>query len=122
MTAVLLVLGLWLLFGGTHVLLATAPIRARLVARWGERRFVAAYSALAMLLFIALVAGYSTVRTEGPPGLALGASPWTRWPLVAVLVAGLALMSAAVAPSAYVDSTYAVLGGRARPPRGLERI
>src|SRR3989442_1163101 len=38
---------LWLLFGGTHIGLATGPVRAALVARLDERGFTVLFSAVA---------------------------------------------------------------------------
>ena len=53
-------------FTGGHFLLSHPPVRARLVARFGERGFTAAYSVL-MILFLAwLVAAY-----RAAPSLAL---------------------------------------------------
>ena len=53
MQPALLVLAAWILFGGTHLLLASEPFRGRLVARFGERGFVHVFSA------VAAVASYS---------------------------------------------------------------
>ena len=59
---------LWLVFAGTHVGLATRPVRTRLVARLGEWGFVAAFSAVASIAFAALVHVYAIHRFEGPGG------------------------------------------------------
>jgi hypothetical protein len=67
---------LWLVFGGTHVGLATRAVRARLVARLGENGFIALYSTVAAASFIALVGTYAVVRDGGAPGL--GATGWLR--------------------------------------------
>jgi hypothetical protein len=44
---------LWLVFGGTHVGLATRTVRGRLVARLGENGFTALYSVVAVASFVA---------------------------------------------------------------------
>ena len=46
---------LWLLFGGTHVVLTLRPIRQRLVGGLGEVGFIVVYSLIAILTFAALV-------------------------------------------------------------------
>src|SRR4051812_32433088 len=92
MEQVIIVALLALLFDGTHVVLTTARIRAALVARLGELRFAMLYSALASVLWAALVAYYAAHRFDGPPGLALG-STFVRVPLVAIVVAGMMLLA-----------------------------
>ena len=47
MEPALVVAVLWMLFGGTHIGLATRRVRAALVARLGEGGFTALFSAVA---------------------------------------------------------------------------
>jgi uncharacterized membrane protein len=109
----------WLLFGGTHVGLATRHVRTRLVARLGEGGFVALYSLIAAVSFTALVGTYAALRDEGAPGLGLG--PLFRPVLIAVIATGIALSVAGIVP--YPSSSYALFRTTSRPePRGLERI
>jgi uncharacterized membrane protein len=114
--------GLWLLFGGSHVALATRGVRNGLVRRFGERGFGAAFVVVASLLFTALVVGYAGVRFSGPPGIALATVSWLRAPLFAAIVLGFMLMAGALAPSGYLETPVAVLGEGVRPAFGLERI
>ena len=69
------VLLLWILFGGTHVLGSTVPVRAWLVARLGLPGFKGLYSLVAFATFIPLVVVYGRAVHEGPafwePSLAL---------------------------------------------------
>ena len=67
----LAVLLAWALFSGTHLALSTDPIRARLVARFGERGFVNLFSAVAALAFTVLCATGAAFHAQGPPGPAL---------------------------------------------------
>jgi uncharacterized membrane protein len=122
MSDVLLVASLWLLFGGSHVALATRRVREALASRFGERAFTTGYVLVASSTFAALVAGYSSVRFSEPPGIAMAAVAWARAPLFAAAATGIVFMVAALAPSAYWESPAAILQGGVRQPRGLERI
>ena len=42
---------LWLVFGGTHVGLATRPVRGALVARLGDKGFGVLFSAVSVVSF-----------------------------------------------------------------------
>jgi uncharacterized membrane protein len=122
MQPVALVLGLWLLFGVSHVGLATPRLRESVVARLGERGFTWMYVLIASVLFALLVAGYAVVRVSGPAGFALADSPRARTPLLGASLAGFALMAGALAPSGYWNSPAAILTDGVRPAYGLERI
>ena len=60
------VIVLLLLLASSHMLLSSPRIRPRLVARLGERRFLAAYSIVALLFFVPLFHHYFTHRHLGP--------------------------------------------------------
>jgi uncharacterized membrane protein len=117
-----MVLGLWLLFGVSHLGLAAKRIREPMISRLSERGFAWGYIIVASVLFAALVAGYSHVRFSGPRGIALAEIPWASALLFAASVAGFGLMVGALAPSGYWDSPAAVLRDGVRPAYGLERI
>jgi uncharacterized membrane protein len=109
-----------LLFGGTHLLLATRPVRGRLVARFGPYGFAVAYSLVAAATYAAVVHYYAAHRFDGSPGLALGATP-ARGVLIAGVVAGIVLMAATF--DVYPRSPMAVFSSRdVGTPYGLERI
>ena len=109
----------WLVFGGTHVGLATRAIRGRLVARLGEGGFVAFYSLIAALSFTALVGTFAVLRDEGAAGL--GIPSFLRPGLIAVIACGIVLAVAGIVP--YPSSSYALFRTTSKPePRGLERI
>jgi uncharacterized membrane protein len=113
---------LWGLFAGTHVGLATAPVRGALVRRLGERGFLAVFFGVASALFPVLVAFYADHRFEGPPGPALGDLGGVRGLLVSAVVAGMMLMAGTFAPQGYWTSPSLPLTRRVRGPVGLERI
>ena len=121
MTSVAAVALAWAIFAGSHVGLATGPVRARMVARLGDRGFVFVYTAIASILFAALVATYAAVAADGPAGPDL-ARTWAREPLIAAIVAGFVLGAGAFAPTHYWQSPLAVLGDHVRGPIGLERV
>jgi uncharacterized membrane protein len=122
MQGVGVVLGLWVLFGVSHVGLATRGVRELLVLRLGARGFTWVYLLVASVLFGALVAAYSQVRTGGPPGIALAEIPWCRALLFGASALGFVLMAGALAPSGYLNSPAAILRDGVRPAYGLERI
>ena len=109
---------LWLVFGGTHVGLATGRIRRRLIARLGENGFAAVFWAVALASFTALVTYYAGHRLEGAPGLDLGRYAAVRAILTAVVVAGVTLMFL----MDYASSPTALFDQPIRTPRGVERI
>ena len=109
-----------IVFVGLHVGLAARRPRAALVARLGEGGFTAVFSVAASLAFAALVAFYAAHRLAGAPGLALAGVPLARVVLIPCIVAGVALMSAALA--GYGGSPYDLFDPAVRRPRGLERI
>ncbi|HEX6103598.1 MAG TPA: NnrU family protein [Alphaproteobacteria bacterium] len=62
-----------LVFFGGHVLLSAAPVRPGVVARLGERGFLALYSTIALIGLVWLGYGYAVAPREvwwGGPGLA----------------------------------------------------
>ncbi len=112
----------WLAFGLTHIGLATAGLRSRMVERFGEQGFAYVYSAIAALVFTFVVTTYAGVRFEGLPGPALGRFPIAREALIALIVTSVVLMTATFA--SYHEGPYeaGVVQRRFPPPRGLERV
>ncbi len=121
MDPLLVLVSLAAVFAGTHVGLATTPIRARLVARLGEAGFRALFFVVAASSFTALVVYYADHRTLSGAGPALGAVPVLGLVLRAAVVGGFALMLGSLA--AYPGSPYDLNTARpARAPRGLEQV
>jgi uncharacterized membrane protein len=111
---------LWLVFGATHVGLATRRVRAALVAHLGEHGFTALFSVIASTTFAVAIAYFAAHRNEGATGLALADVGALRGVLMAASVMGIVLVSAGSAT--YVGSPYDLFAGRVRAPRGIERI
>src|SRR5438093_8381613 len=120
MEPALTVVFFWLLFAGTHLGLATGRLRAALHARLGVWGFTVLFSLVAAGAFTLLIRGYAALRFAGAPGLALGTVPALRWPLMAVIVAG--IVQATVSLVSYPRSPMAVFGESVRTPYGIERI
>lgn len=118
MDPVATVILLWLLFGGSHIGLAV--IRERIVGRIGEPGFGIVYSLVAAITFSALITYYAAHRFEGAPGFALGGVPLLRWTLMALVLLGIVLMSAALLD--YPRMPMALFNQSIKGPRGIERI
>jgi uncharacterized membrane protein len=111
---------LWVVFGATHVGLATRRVRAALVARLGDFGFSLFFSAVASALWALAIGYYAAHHFEGAPGLALGAALPLRAALIAAAVVGILLMIGGL--SGYPEGPYDLFAKRVREPRGLERI
>lgn len=106
MSTALLIAGLWVVFGASHMALSSQRWRPRWVAALGERAFLGVYSALALAIFVPLVAIYFRNKHAGPYLGTLAGIPGMRWIMYvgmgaafALLVAGLVRPSpASVAP------------------------
>jgi uncharacterized membrane protein len=56
---------LWTAFAVSHIVLSSAPVRARLIAWLGERAFLGLYSLIALAIFVPLVWIYFTHKHAG---------------------------------------------------------
>ncbi len=114
----------WMLFGGTHLALATGRLRAWLVDRLGAQGFVYAFSLVAAVTYGLLVHAYAGLRFDGAAGLALAAVPLARYVLYGVAFVGvtLAIAGVLVFPASPMAPPGMVTPGAVRPPRGLARI
>ena len=113
-----IVLVLLLLFASSHMLLSSRAIRARLVARLGEKRFGAVYSILALVFLAPLVYYYFMHRHAGPLLWAVPDSGAVGYLLVLVNVVGFVLLVAGVmTPSPATGG-----GGPGEEPRGVHLI
>lgn len=118
---VIRVLFAWLAFGGSHIALASSPVRGPLAARLGEKAFQGLFSAVAVATFALLCSVYADASTRGPAGLALASNPWIRWPAMATSALGVVSVFASLFD--YPSSAYALSSaGHKREPRGFERI
>ena len=115
-TAVIVVL--LLLFASSHMLLSSRTIRAGLVARLGDKRFLAAYSLVAIAIFVPLVYYYIAHRHAGPLLWSVPDSDAVEFVLVlANLIGSVLLVAGVVTPS-----PAAVTGAPLDESRGVHRI
>ncbi|MCP3982963.1 MAG: hypothetical protein GY723_01160 [bacterium] len=117
--AFLVLLG-FALFFGTHVGLATAPVRDRLVARLGERGFVHVFSLIATLAFAVWVTTTAAVRHEGLPGLGLTTSPIAVALAITAITLGFVLTGGSLAE--YRNSPMALVARPVVEPHGVARV
>jgi uncharacterized membrane protein len=110
----------WLLFGGTHILLSTMPVRTRLIAKLGMGGFKGLYSLVALATFIALVVLFVGNRHAGT--LLFVPRAWTRH-LTELLMLP-ALLCIVLGPRTPQPATTAsdFSGKRPSSPTGILRI
>lgn len=118
MTAVTVIIALWVVFALSHILLSSNPLRARAVRLFGERLFQGLYSLVAFAVFVPLVLVYAGNKHAGPlfwfiePNLLVDIITRIGNTVAAVLVvAGL-----------FRPSPTGVTGTPTRRPRGVQRI
>lgn len=127
MTPAVVVLCAWLLFGGTHLLLGSPPLRHQLVQRLGERRFALLYTAIAALTLTLLAAAVARYGNDGTRGSALYTVPAARWTLGVVSFLGAALAAAGLinyfrSPIAFLRRAMGRPPVTLRAPATVERI
>ena len=83
-----------LLLASSHMLLSSRTIRPRLLARFGRRRFLAAYSLVALVFSVPLFHHYFTHRHLGPQLWAVPASDTVETLLVLANATGLVMLVA----------------------------
>ena len=115
-TAVIVVL--LLLFAASHMLLSSRSIRASLVARLGDQRFLALYSIVALVFFAPLLYYYFTHLHAGPLLWSAPDSGAVEFVLVIANVVGFVLTVAGV----MTPSPASVGAGPVDEPRGVHRI
>ena len=115
-TAVIVVL--LLLFAASHMLLSSRSIRASLVARLGDRRFLAVYSIVALAFFAPLLYYYFTHLHAGPLLWSVPDSGGVELALVLANVVGFVMTVAGV----MTPSPALVGGAPVDEPRGVHRI
>jgi uncharacterized membrane protein len=114
--------GLWLAFAGTHLVLSSAAVRPRLLARLGPQPFQGVYSLAVIVPFVALVwlfhankhAGPLLWTTIGPPAVARAAA----WVLN---VSAFVLLVCSLVPSSAAPSSIGAADPRPRV-HGILRI
>ena len=103
------------LFVASHILVSGTRLRDRLVSKIGERPYLAAFSALSLLLIWWLVAAY-----RGAPYVGLWETgPGVRHGAMAVMFAASVLIAAGFIPG---SPTGVDLGGGLKAPAGIFKV
>lgn len=102
---------LWLLFAGTHLGLASQRVEPAFSARLGRQGYLGLYSAVALVLFVALVWVYFANRHTGAWLWSFQATGVAR----AAIYAGLAFAFVLMVASMLRPSPASVVPGEARP-------
>ena len=114
MDTALLIAALWLAFAGSHMMLSSRGLRPRIVSALGdERRFQGLYSAIALAIFVPLVAIYFRHKHEGPYLGSLAGVPGLRWLMYAGMAVAFALLVASLvrpSPASIVPGKAEVVG------------
>lgn len=111
---------LWLVFGGSHVVLSIRSIRTRIVARLGEAGFIVFYSLVAIGTFAALVHYVALHRFAEPQASLLVTIPPVRGALIALSLAGFSLFVAGVL--IYPRLPMATFRHRVMRARGIQQL
>jgi uncharacterized membrane protein len=118
MTAVAVIIALWVLFALSHVVLSSSPLRPRGVRLLGERLYQGLYSLVAFAIFVPLVLVYAGNKHAGPllwyfdSNLAID--------IITRIGNTIAVMLAVA--GIFRPSPSGVTGTPTRRPRGVQRI
>jgi uncharacterized membrane protein len=93
----LTIAALWGVFAATHIGIASARVRPRVVARIGARAYAGVYSLLALAIFVPLVSFYLGHKHAGPLLWHLGGEPILRWAAIVAMCGAFALAAAGLA-------------------------
>ena len=118
MTAVGVIVALWVAFALSHMVLSSNPLRPRAVRLFGERLFQGLYSLLAFAIFVPLVLVYSGNKHAGP--LLWLIEPNTVLDIVTRVGNTVAVLL--VVAGIFRPSPSGVTGTPTRRPRGVQRI
>ena len=118
MTAVIVVVALWVLFALSHVVLSSNPVRPRAVRLLGERLFQGVYSLVAFAVFVPLVLVYAGNKHVGP--LIWSIEPSIVLDIITLIGNTIAVML--VVAGIFRPSPTGVTGTPTRRPRGVQRI
>jgi uncharacterized membrane protein len=97
MSPAIVIAGLWIAFGASHLALSSQRLRPRLVASLGRLPFLGLYSAIALGVFVPLVAIYFANKHTGPYLWSLADVPGMRWLMYAGMGAAFALLVSGLA-------------------------
>ena len=108
-----------MVFLATHVGISSTPLRSWLIDRLGTKRYLGAYSILALITLSFLISAY---RRHGDLIPLWQVAPWQPWLTLMIMpIALLLLVSALSSPNPTVAGT-ALAQKKVAPPKGVMRI
>jgi uncharacterized membrane protein len=110
----------WLMFGGSHLLGSTLPVRTTLIRALGLRWFKALYSLVALATFLPLCFIFFANRHAG--GAVFDPPPWLQYPAQALMLVAIVILAQGVVTPGPL-STMAEMSGRyPGEARGVQRV
>lgn len=119
MTAALIILLAWVLFGGSHIVLSSSALRPFLSNRFGPKGFTLFYTVVTVVTMSCLIYAATRYGGQGRVGPDLGQYVFMKWGLVLAAFMGAILMIAGLIN--YPHSPMAELAKRQRQ-MGLEEM
>ena len=110
----------WLLFGGTHVIGSTVPVRTALIARLGTGGFKGLYSAVSFATFVPLIWVYFHNVHAGTQLFAPSAS--MRSVTEALMVLALLILVQSLMTPSPLTTQSEMSGEYPAEPRGIQRV
>lgn len=122
MTAVGVIVALWVAFALSHLVLSSNPLRPRAVRLFGERLFQGLYSLVAFAIFVPLVLVYAGHKHAGPLIWAIDPNVIPIVIVDIVTRVGNTVAVMLVVAGIFRPSPSGVTGTPTRRPRGVQRI
>jgi len=110
----------WILFGGTHLVLSSLPVRRPLIRTIGLRGFKLVYTLVAFATLIPLVRVYFHAKHAGP--MLFTPEPGLRLVAEALMLIAFVILAQGVATPSPIGSQAEMQPSAYRGPRGIQRI
>ncbi len=110
----------WILFGGTHMLGSSVPVRTRLIRALGLPGFKGLYSLVALATFIPLVWTAWNNRHEG--AFLFAPADWNRLVTEVLMFLSVLLIVLSIARPGPATTVAEMSGRASAKPRGIQRI
>ena len=117
---VLILLFLWFVFGGVHLLMSSGRIRPKLIEYFGNKGFLGLYSSVVIVIFIGMLVYFFNHKHAGPLVWDLQELPPVRYLAITLVALGFFFLGTSIAPSS--ASPISMNFSKRLDPRGLVRI
>lgn len=116
----LIILSLWILFGGSHLFFSYSPVRNALTTTLGEEKFILFFTAISSISFALLVAYYASNRMDSNAITPFVSGPASTLIAIVFITFGMILMSYCIVE--YTKSPMAAFSKTVPVPTGMARI